>query len=341
MRVELLHLLGCAHDGSGLSLEPTRKSATCSGEIEEGVLSCPKCRRKYSIMEGIPSFLPDEYRAPTEAGASYDSPNEIERQQIAIKDTQAREELAHKFDSACAGSEALILENFDTRTYCKKRLAESLIIRHARPNEGSIILDVGAGYGRFAIEYCRNVMTVVSCDFSLEALKLGRNYILKHGYRNAHYVHCDARLLPFKPRMFDSIVCEEVISHIPSVSWRGDVLREIWRCLKPAGTFVGTVGSFNLVRLLRGYPRECSCPGEIYYIKFRKKELSCLLNRFFDIKQIRRLDCTPGRIWEYDRRLAIKVERLLQRLNLGGVDGNLLFFLCAPKSHGTWRLHSK
>jgi SAM-dependent methyltransferase len=83
-------------------------------------------------------------------------------------------------------------------------------------------------------------------------LDLGGNKILKRGrfdleqydfrvcYANLSAakrpdVQADAALLPFKPKVFDAVICAELLEHLPRPP---EVLKEAHRVLKPGGTLL-------------------------------------------------------------------------------------------------------
>jgi len=60
MNASLLNKLCCPIDKHDLISNIFVKNET--GEILEGLLTCPACRRYYPIIYGIPIMTPDEYR---------------------------------------------------------------------------------------------------------------------------------------------------------------------------------------------------------------------------------------------------------------------------------------
>ncbi|WP_019178140.1 methytransferase partner Trm112 [Methanomassiliicoccus luminyensis] len=58
MKRQLMNILACpVCKRTPLDLEVFKES---DKGIEEGRLTCPQCRREYSISEGIPDMLPSE-----------------------------------------------------------------------------------------------------------------------------------------------------------------------------------------------------------------------------------------------------------------------------------------
>ncbi|MCP9236484.1 Trm112 family protein [Lewinella sp. JB7] len=60
MQTKLLEKLCCPFDKGDLNAHIFRESE--SGEILEGLLTCPACNRYYPIIYSIPIMSPDEYR---------------------------------------------------------------------------------------------------------------------------------------------------------------------------------------------------------------------------------------------------------------------------------------
>ncbi|MEX2336012.1 MAG: Trm112 family protein [Fulvivirga sp.] len=60
MNTSFLKKLCCPQDKQDLELTVFAKTPV--GDITEGLLTCPECRRYYPIVYGIPIMTPDEYR---------------------------------------------------------------------------------------------------------------------------------------------------------------------------------------------------------------------------------------------------------------------------------------
>jgi uncharacterized protein len=60
MRLETIHKLCCPFDKHDLEL--TVVTRDIEGNVLEGYLHCPECKRIYPIVKGIPIMNPDEYR---------------------------------------------------------------------------------------------------------------------------------------------------------------------------------------------------------------------------------------------------------------------------------------
>ena len=60
MKTSFVDKLCCPFDHASLSLAEFVKNQ--SGDILEGLLTCPNCKRYYPIIYGIPIMTPDTYR---------------------------------------------------------------------------------------------------------------------------------------------------------------------------------------------------------------------------------------------------------------------------------------
>lgn len=87
---------------------------------------------------------------------------------------------------------------------------------------GKRILELGAGISPALSPH----PGIVQTDLSWQALRCLR--------KNSHTrpVACDGTLLPFMPESFDTVICSEVIEHVPNDF---QLLEEIFRVLKPGG----------------------------------------------------------------------------------------------------------
>ena len=87
------------------------------------------------------------------------------------------------------------------------------------------ILDLGSG------KQTRNIALdkkrVVFTDLSLSAMQF-----VKQTSPEAQCVVLDATALPFKDGAFSSILCKDILEHVPDDT---KVVKEVYRCLKPGG----------------------------------------------------------------------------------------------------------
>ncbi len=119
---------------------------------------------------------------------------------------------------------------------------------------GLRILEVACGRGGFVKELSRNGARVTGCDFSLAALRVGREKLQALGNGTlAALIQGDAQALPFADESFDLVVSCETIEHVPDVR---KALREMWRVARPgAKLFLTTPNYANLMGLYDLYSR--------------------------------------------------------------------------------------
>ena len=90
--------------------------------------------------------------------------------------------------------------------------------------QASNILDVGCGSSKII----QSTPGAVALDFSLRKLRYLRD-------TNPMLVHGSVFALPFKDESFETVICSQVIEHIPNTE---DAVRELLRVLKPGGKFI-------------------------------------------------------------------------------------------------------
>ena len=108
------------------------------------------------------------------------------------------------------------------------RLRKSAVGRCVRCGENARILEVGSGLSPMLEGDSR----VVYSDLSFSALKS-----LRRGQKGGAYVEADALRLPFKTGAFPTVVCSEVLEHIPDDL---QALKEMERVMAETGTLILT-----------------------------------------------------------------------------------------------------
>jgi ubiquinone/menaquinone biosynthesis C-methylase UbiE len=96
-------------------------------------------------------------------------------------------------------------------------------------------LDVACGPGIITVPLASRAREVVAFDLTLEMLSKAQQRCASAGARNVTFREGSATKIPFEDRSFDTVVTRLSIHHFeyPRVA-----LDEIWRVLKPGGTFV-------------------------------------------------------------------------------------------------------
>jgi 2-polyprenyl-3-methyl-5-hydroxy-6-metoxy-1,4-benzoquinol methylase len=118
-------------------------------------------------------------------------------------------------------------------------------INQVRPQ---MILDVGAGAGKFSLLAAEKNATVVSMDIDSYGLKR-----LRLQNKHACIIQADARKIPLKDEVFDAVLMIEVLDYISEAD---EVFKECHRTLKLDGLLVfsfGNKSSFKQkLRAMRG-----------------------------------------------------------------------------------------
>jgi ubiquinone/menaquinone biosynthesis C-methylase UbiE len=97
------------------------------------------------------------------------------------------------------------------------------------------ILDLGTGTALIPIELCQKIRScrVMAADAAVSMLELARyNVEVNSLTERIELAHVDAKRLPFNDAMFDVVISNSIIHHIPEPI---DALREAVRVVKPGG----------------------------------------------------------------------------------------------------------
>lgn len=272
MIYSLLDLLACPYDNHfPLTLEV--KELKGEKVIETGNLICPECQHRFPIQHGIPSIMPDELVKGKGDREITDRLKEMEERDI---------------DSL----------NYDMRyTNLKYKTKYNTLLNQLNPIPEDIILDLGAGTGVLTETYISKCKNVVAVDFSFQSLIELRKKIKSNNVDSVHLVHADASFLPLRNGLFDKIVSNDLLEHIPSDRLRRIVVKQIYKVLKNSGDLILSAYHLNLSKMIKGLikigdvrGREgYHSDGKIYYYNFTKKELEELFIGFFEVKYIKGL----------------------------------------------------
>lgn len=116
-------------------------------------------------------------------------------------------------------------------------IVDVLIHRFTRKKKNLKILDAGCGTGRNLVHF-KKIGNVYGIDISSEALKFCR----KRGLRNIKKASIEK--IPFKDNLFDLVVCLDVFGQ-QEVKDKQEVLKELYRVLKPGGIIIIRTAAFN------------------------------------------------------------------------------------------------
>jgi ubiquinone/menaquinone biosynthesis C-methylase UbiE len=115
-------------------------------------------------------------------------------------------------------------------------------------NLGTDVLEIGPGFGAttsLLIDAARR-LTCVEIN-----TKSAHSLATRLSDQKVHVIQGDATRMPLPDCSFDSVVCFTMLHHIPSTALQDCLLKEVFRVLRPGGTFAGA-DSLNslLFRLL-------------------------------------------------------------------------------------------
>lgn len=190
------------------SLEVQDAQLNPAGEIVSGKLVERQSQNEYPIIGGIPRFVP-----ATNYADSFGFQWNLHRS------TQ------HDKHSGLKASE----ERFWNETGWEREL------------NGQLILEAGAGSGRFTKFPLESGATVVSIDYSRA---VEENYKHHSHYRSLLLVQADIFSPPFPTKQFDKIFCFGVLQHTPNPE---GAFKSLVPLLKPGGKFAADIYLKSLV----------------------------------------------------------------------------------------------
>jgi SAM-dependent methyltransferase len=115
--------------------------------------------------------------------------------------------------------------------------AEEILIRRFFPEKGDF-LDIGCGAGRTSIPLTQMGFNVIGIDLSAGMLREAKLYAERLGLK-IDFQEMDAKSLDFADRSFDcALFSFNGIDHVHGYKRKLEVLREIFRVLKPGAPFM-------------------------------------------------------------------------------------------------------
>lgn len=164
-------------------------------------------------------------------------------------------------------------------------------LRLRLPPVGSNILDVGAATGVNAIALADVGYNVVAVE--IESHLVERASHARH-YHPVSYCQADARVLPFRPDVFDAAIVIEVLEHIQQPEL---VIKELHRVLKPSCLLCIAVPTDYTERMYRRlHPRYALNAGHVN--TFSKHAICELLYKnSFEVEDIEIHNLVPALAW--------------------------------------------
>jgi len=282
-------------------------------ELISDKLVCRQCKREYPIISGIPSIMPDALN------------NEAKAKEIKKRDELATTYQAHFTDYM-------------------NRIEAKVIFNRLRPDLGDLIIDIGSGTGRLAIDYKDKCKSFLAVDFSLESLKVLKEKLVACGMHNFDILHADVTFLPVRDKFFDKALSSQVFEHLPGEAARQQGLSNVSRVLKDSGEFVLTVYNYNLYKRTNIFGVDTTgnkkegfhSQDQIYYYNFTRNDLKKFLNVLFLVKDIMGFFSVPRQItWKFKGKIGkclgdiiMCLDLALSKMRISDVLGLLLVAKC-------------
>lgn len=153
--------------------------------------------------------------------------------------------------------------------------------------QGSDLLDLGCGSGRFSIGAAQNGFNVIGVDITPEAINAAIQKAEKLGVKNVRFLVGDMTDLSFQDKTFDYVFCPRFsINAVATFTQRKKAIEEMLRVVKDGG-FV-FIESFNKLYLGNGF---------IFMFKNIARDISIyFIMLYFWIKSKKYDDLLPGDI---------------------------------------------
>ena len=114
-------------------------------------------------------------------------------------------------------------------------------------SEGSSVLDMGCGEGRHTIGlFVEKQINAFGFDLSFDDLNIARSRLDDFSTQSSSNSVCvfgvsDINNMPFQDGSYDSVICSEVLEHVPAPE---ESIKELIRVLKPGGVLALSVPRF-------------------------------------------------------------------------------------------------
>lgn len=192
-------------------------------------LSCPRCERRFPVVDGIPVLLRDDVNHPH--GGTLKS---IEQSRSGGATEYEDRALAPGEIDAHVQEAIAATGGFFYRPLVGKLTRYPIPEIRLPDGNGRAMLDLGCNWGRWTIAAAKRGWTAVGLDPQLKAVQAARRVARQLGV-DARFIVADARYIPFVDGTFDATFSYSVLQHLP----KDDVastLREVKRILRRGGT---------------------------------------------------------------------------------------------------------
>ncbi len=141
------------------------------------------------------------------------------------------------------------------------------------PGRGGTVVDLGCGDGYLSYLIAQRNYRVISVDIAATRLQKLKE---KREEQSIKLLQADIKRTGLADRTVDTVVCSEVLEHIPDYE---EVLQEAYRILKPGGQFIVTVPyKENLKTIICPYCHRAFHPdGHVH--RFDRENLAASLHR--------------------------------------------------------------
>jgi 2-polyprenyl-3-methyl-5-hydroxy-6-metoxy-1,4-benzoquinol methylase/uncharacterized protein YbaR (Trm112 family) len=231
----------------GATVSPVELACpACHGSLGTApdALVCGRCRRRFSVVAGIPDLrlaYPDAYLSWEE-------------------DVERAAELAERFENldfvallrahwVRSGKPPELVERFvagDVASIERSKVYLAAIERErgAALDSADRFLEIGCGTAGLAAAAALQGVHAVASDVSLRWLVLAKKRLLEAGIEGVELVCCAAEKPPFPPNSFDVVGASDVIEHVVD---QGEFVRGCGELLRPGGfLFLATPNRFSL-----------------------------------------------------------------------------------------------
>ncbi len=166
------------------------------------------------------------------------------------------------------------------------RLRIKKILEELGEINGTMILDIGCEAGYLSTQLALKGAEVVPIDICKPALLTFKQNLEKN--ETELYIRSPilsiAHMLPLKIGSFDSVVCSEVIEHLPSVDI---IFQEVNMVMKDKGLFVLTFPNEKIRRkiypILKFWGINTDIEEEVTLFSYSINEIEGKCNRFFEV----------------------------------------------------------
>ncbi len=185
--------------------------------VAEYGLHCVECDAGYPILEGIPDFIGEEYRAEFKPILRF-----IDRLGLHARLYETPlwyNPVLHAF----GGKDAPSFEE------CQKAMGDLMDVR------SGLLVDIACGPGTWGRRIASDRLSVYGIDLSWGMLRQGAAMVRRGRIPNVHFAHALVESLPFGDAIFDAAYCGGSLHLFPDTV---GALRRIGRTLKPGAPLV-------------------------------------------------------------------------------------------------------